>query len=120
MRDVAVVAVVDVLELVDVAVEHRRRRREPGKIRGVGARHFALRAVRFRGEGQECVDREWRACGAGELPPARLLFAGVFSGDPMSERQLALDCVWVVVKREHLRVLGLVDRDLPNERVRRE
>jgi hypothetical protein len=115
--DVAVVPVVSVFELVDVAVKHRGRSREPREVGAVGARDLALRAGWFGSEGEKGVDREWCAGGARNLPPARELGAGILLGNPSFQSCVAVGWVRKVIEREYLGSIGLAQDEIAYERV---
>ncbi len=97
------IAVTRVFGLVDVAVEHRRGRRDPGKVRGARAAQLELRARRLSGEREEREDRERGAGGAAQLEPADARPLAELARGPVDQRSVSLARVGLVVEREHLR-----------------
>jgi hypothetical protein len=110
VRYVDVIARGCVIELVDVAVEHRRRDGGPRQVSGVRLLYLRRGARRLGRESEQREDRQAGRAGAAELEPVgSLIAARELRGCPASQGRIASRRVRLVVQGEYLRPPRLAD-----------
>jgi hypothetical protein len=115
-----VIAAGGVVELIDVAVQHRGCQRAPGKIDGVSAVEIALPERGFGSHRQEQVDCQRCGCRTTQLKPISLPPTGKLPRGPLPERDLATVGIRVVVEGKDLSTPRFADRLRTNARIGRQ
>src|SRR6202050_2531093 len=96
VRDIYVIAVGDVLGLIDVAIEHRSRGADPWKVSGVSPRDLSLATGGFARERQQCVGGERSASSACQLKPTCVVTGRELRLNPRLQSRVASGGVGLV------------------------